>query len=147
MLFALYLELGPVRRLKQEADQLGLQTKIYTDKNGKSSGGRPFGRGSLYHLLSNPIYAGRVPHKDESFEGQHEAIIDADTWEAVQKQLADQAPRASRTDSDRCSSPLRGKIFDEFGARLTPSHAVKSGRRRAEVGHPGSWIERNLPHC
>jgi len=128
-LFALYLKLGSVRRLKQEADRRGLRTKIYTDKNGKSSGGRPFGRGSLYHLLSNPIYAGRVPHKDESFEGQHEAIIDSGTWEAVQKQLAAQAPPPSRTDSPRGSSPLRGKLFDESGVRLTPSHTVKSGKR------------------
>ena len=129
LLFALYLELRSVRRLKQEADRRGLQTKVYTDKNGRSSGGRPFGRGSLYHLLSNPIYAGRVPHKDESFEGQHEAIIDSGTWEAVQKQLAEQAPPSSRTDSARGSSPLRGKLFDESGDRLTPSHTVKSGRR------------------
>lgn len=129
LLFALYLELGSVRRLKQEADQRGLRTRIYTDMNGKSSGGRPFGRGSLYHLLSNPIYAGRVPHKDESFEGQHEAIIDSGTWEAVQKQLAEQAPPPSRTDSARGSSPLRGKLFDESGVRLTQSHTVKSGRR------------------
>lgn len=129
LLFALYLELGSVRRLKQEADQRGLRTKIYTDRNGKTSGGRPFGRGNLYHLLSNPIYAGCVPHKDESFEGQHEGIIDAETWEAVQKQLADQAPPPSRTDSDRGSSPLRGKLFDESGNRLTPSRTVKSGRR------------------
>jgi DNA invertase Pin-like site-specific DNA recombinase len=129
LLFALYLELGSVRQLKREADQRGLRTKLHTDTNGKTSGGRPFGRGSLYHLLSNPIYAGRVPHKDESFEGQHEAIIDAETWVAVQKQLADQAPPPSRTDSDRSSNPLRGKIFDESGVRLTPSHTVKSGRR------------------
>lgn len=129
LLFALYLELRSVRQLKQEADQRGLRTKVYTDKNGRSSGGRPFGRGSLYHLLSNPIYAGRVPHKDESFEGQHEAIIDAEIWAAAQKQLADQAPAPSRTDSDQGSSALCGKLFDASGARLTPSHTVKSGKR------------------
>jgi len=129
LLFALYLELGSVRQLKQEADRRGLRTKVHTDKNGRSSGGRPLGRGSLYHLLSNSIYAGRVPHKDESFEGQHKAIIDAQVWEAVQKQLANQAPPPSRTDTDRGSSPLRGKLFDESGVRLTPSHTVKSGKR------------------
>ena len=129
LLFSLYLEFGSVRQLKLEADRRGLRTKTYADKGGKTSGGRPFGRGSLYHLLGNPIYAGRVPHKDESFEGQHEAIIDTETWEAVQKQLANQAPPPSRTDSNRGSSPLRGKLFDEFGARLTPSHTVNSGRR------------------
>lgn len=150
-LFALYLELGSVRRLKQEADRRGLRTKIYTDKNGRSSGGRPFGRGSLYHLLRNPIYAGRVPHKDQSFEGQHEAIIDGKTWEAVQKQLAAQAPPPSRTDGDRGSSPLRGKLFDDSGARLTPSHTVKSGRRyryyvsRLESSRTGSISSGDTP--
>jgi hypothetical protein len=137
LLFALYLELGSVRQLKQEADRRGLRTKNYTGKNGKTSGGRPFGRGSLYHLLSNPIYAGRVPHKDESFDGQHEAIIDAEIWAAVQKQLADQAPPPSRANGDRCLSPLCGKLFDESGTRLTPSHTVKSGRRyRYYVSRP-----------
>lgn len=128
-LFSLYLELGSVRRLKQESDRRGLRSKIYTDSNGKISGGCVFGRGSLYHLLSNPIYAGRVPHKDESYEGQHQAIIEIETWKAVQKQLAEQAPPTSRTDTNHYSSPLRGKLFDESGARLTPSHTVKSGRR------------------
>lgn len=88
-----------------------------------------FGRGSLHHLLSNPTYTGRVPHKEESFECQYEAIVDADTWGAVQNQRADQPPPPARTDSDRGSSPLRGKLFDAFGARPTPSHSVKSGRR------------------
>jgi DNA invertase Pin-like site-specific DNA recombinase len=128
-LFQLYLELGSVRRLKQEADRRGLRTKVHACKKGKQTGGGPFGRGALYHLLSNPIYLGRIPHKQESYMGQHPAIVDAETWAAVQKQLADQAPPPSRTDSDRGSSPLRGKLFDESGARLTPSHTLKSGRR------------------
>ena len=137
LLFSLYLELESVRRLKQESDQRGLRTKVYTDKNGKISGGLPFGRGSLYHLLSNPIYVGRVPHKEESHEGQHEAIVEVDTWEAVQRKFSEQAPPVSRTNGEHHSSPLRGKLFDESGVRLTPSHTVKSGRRyRYYVSRP-----------
>jgi site-specific DNA recombinase len=128
-LFQLYLDLGSVRRLKQEADRRGLRTKVRVCKKGRKTGGGPFGRGGLYHLLSNPIYAGRVPHKEDSYAGQHPAIVDPETWEAVQQQLADQAPAKSIRSWEPNLSPLRGKLFDVSGARLTPSHTVKSGQR------------------
>ena len=128
-LFRLYLELGTVRRVKEEADGLGLTTKVRSGADQRMRGGHPLSRGHIYHLLSNPIYAGRIPHKGESYEGQHPAIIDPERWDAVQKQLAAQAPdRPARTGASN-RSPLRGKLFDEAGALLTPSHAVKSGRR------------------
>jgi site-specific DNA recombinase len=128
-LFRLYLELGSVRRVKEAADSLGLMTKIRPDADRRMRGGRPLSRGHLYHLLSNPIYAGRIPHRGDSFEGQHPAIIDRETWDAVQKQLAAQAPNRPARANTSTRSPLRGKLFDETGALLTPSHAVKSGRR------------------
>ena len=43
--------------------------------------------GALYTLLANPIYIGRIRHKDTSYPGQHQAIIDLPLWEAVQRHL------------------------------------------------------------
>ena len=63
--FALYRELGCVRRVKEEADRLGLRTKCSTTTNGTERGGKPFSRGHLYTLLSNPIYIGHIAHKGE----------------------------------------------------------------------------------
>ena len=86
-------------------------------------------RGTLYKLLNNPLCAGRIAHKGETYDGRHPAIIDPETWAAVQAQLdantRDQAKRTRRTEP----SPLTGKLFDEAGERLTPTHAVKAGRR------------------
>src|SRR5205823_8243449 len=65
-LFALYLELGSVRRVKEVADQLGLGTKHRIVK-GLPQGGRPFSRGHIYKLLSNPIYTGRIAHKGQLY--------------------------------------------------------------------------------
>jgi site-specific DNA recombinase len=62
-IFALYRELGCVRRVKEEADRLGLRTKCSTTTNGTERGGKPFSRGHLYTLLSNPIYTGHIAHK------------------------------------------------------------------------------------
>ena len=86
--FALYRELGCVRRVKEEADRLGLRTKCSTTANGTERGGKAFSRGHLYTLLSNPIYTGQIAHKGELHPGQHPALIDDETWTAVRDQLA-----------------------------------------------------------
>jgi hypothetical protein len=57
-MFALYRKLGCVRRVKDEADRLGLRTKRRRSANGIERGGAPFSRGHIYRLLSNPIYTG-----------------------------------------------------------------------------------------
>src|SRR5437588_2194117 len=87
-IFALYLELASVRRLKDAVDQHGWTTKRHTTSAGKLQGGRPISRGHLYRILANPIYIGRIAHKGQLHPGQHEALIAPETWEAVQAQLA-----------------------------------------------------------
>src|SRR6266480_2597009 len=59
-IFALYRELGCVRRVKNEADRIGLHTKRATTAEGAERGGKSFSRGHLYTLLSNPIYTGQI---------------------------------------------------------------------------------------
>jgi site-specific DNA recombinase len=128
-IFALYLELGSVRRVKQEVDRLGLSTKRTRIGNGIERGGKPFSRGHLYGLLSNPIYTGQIAHKDQLYRGQHPALIDAETWAAVRDQLAANASDHQRKTKAAEPSLLAGLLVDVRGERLTPTHAVKKGRR------------------
>jgi DNA invertase Pin-like site-specific DNA recombinase len=128
-LFARYLALGTVRRLKDEADRQGLVTKRRVSRSGKETGGRPFSRGNLYRLLANPIYVGRIPHRGESYPGQHDTIVDQETWTRAQDQL--RANARTRRSAINAASPslLTGLVFDETGDRLCPTHANKKGRR------------------
>src|SRR5262249_13965602 len=128
-IFALYRELGSVRRVKEEADRLGLRTKRCVTANGTARGGKPFSRGHLYGLLSNPIYAGQIAHKGQLFQGQHPALIDNETWIAVRDQLATNAGDHRYKAKSAEPSLLTGLLVDARGERLTPSHAVKKGRR------------------
>jgi hypothetical protein len=90
---------------------------------------RSFSRGHLYWLLSNPIYAGDIRHKDQVLRGQHEAIVDRDLWQAVQQKLKVQSPSRTSAANRASGSLLAGLLFDETGDRLTPSQATKDGRR------------------
>jgi hypothetical protein len=128
-IFRRYLELGSVYKLKTELDAKRITSKRRIGANGKSWGGQPITAGALYHLLRNPICCGRIGHKEQSYEGVHEAIIELGLWEAVQRLLA--VNRRERRNGTSANDPslLAGLIVDAEGKRLTPSHAAKGGKR------------------
>ena len=129
MLFGLYLKHARVKLVKQEADRRGLRTKIRKPNNGRRRGGESFTRGHLYKLLANPIYVGEIAHKGMRYAGEHQAIIDRETWDAVQEQLARNAVVRRCRSNAKAPSLLAGLLFDGDGIRMVPSHANKAGRR------------------
>src|SRR5436853_271686 len=96
---------------------------------GIERGGRPFSRGHIYNLLSNPIYIGEIAHKGQLYPGQHPVLIDAETWTAVRDQLVTNATNHRRKADAAEPSLLAGLLTDARGERFTASHAVKKGRR------------------
>jgi site-specific DNA recombinase len=87
-LFDLYLGLRSLMPLVGECARRGWTTKAWTTKSGKPQGGRALDKGRLYALLTNPVYAGKVRHHGEVFEGEHEGIIDPELFDRVQRRLA-----------------------------------------------------------
>jgi site-specific DNA recombinase len=135
-LYDLYLENGLIRVVKERAEDLGLRSRRRVRGAGRASGGTVFDRGHIHHILSNPIYAGRIRHKEQVYEGQHPAIIDPAIWDQVQEMLEGMAAKARGTRRKATRSLLAGKLFDETGDRLTPSHSRKNGRRlRYYISH------------
>jgi site-specific DNA recombinase len=136
-LYDLYEKHGTVRGVYVEAADLQLRSRQRTTGEGTQTGGNAFSRGHIHHLLSNPIYAGRIRHKTKVQEGQHDAIIEPDRWDRIQTTLQDGAAKGRARKTVKQRSLLCGKIFDETGDRLTPSHSkTKAGLRlRYYVSH------------
>ncbi len=128
-IYDLYRQKKTVRKVAECANRLGLRTRMVNGSNGCSKGGKPFTRGHIYAILTNPIYAGRIRHKDKVYDGQHPAIIEPETWEEIQKLLVTGAARERGSKQLSHQSALAGKLFDETGDRLTPSHSRKNGKR------------------
>src|SRR5207253_1120801 len=132
-----YAALGSVQLLKAELETHGIAGKRWTSASGRSWGGRPIGRGALYLILRNRLYRGEIVHKDQSYPGEHEAIIDAALWDAVQARLAENAVERGTGVRVKNPSLLTGLLFDSEGYRMTPTHAVKKGTRyRYYVSRP-----------
>ena len=128
-IFRRYCELGSVRLLKEELDRDGYRSKLRIAGDGSHSGDKSFARGALYTLLRNPIYVGEIRHKDARHPGQHQPIVERSVWDRAQELLLAHTVRKETKPGESSPSPLIGKLFDETGEGLTPSHAVKGNRR------------------
>ena len=120
VLYELYLNHGTVKRAMEEAAKRDIRSKQ----------NRLMGYGHVHHVLTNPVYAGMIRHKTHVYEGKHAAIIERNLWDRVQIQLKTNAskPRSMTTKAGN-RSLLAGKLKDETGDKLVPSHANKKGRR------------------
>jgi DNA invertase Pin-like site-specific DNA recombinase len=135
-IFRRYAELGSVLDLRDELAAAGIQGKTIAGREETEGPKRRLDRGALYHLLQNRLYRGEIAFKGKVYPGQHDAIVDEELWTAVADRLSNN--RAIRRHRSTAASPslLAGLIRDGEGIPLTPTHAVKKGRRyRYYVSH------------
>lgn len=111
-----FLEVGSCRALHRELRAEGMRSKVFVTRSGKVRGGGPISDAAIHHILGNPVYAGRVRHKDTTYPGEHEAIVDDETWGAAQT-LRDQRSRYSGN-LQPTPNFLRGLFHDSHGRRM-----------------------------
>ncbi|MEE9239716.1 MAG: recombinase family protein, partial [bacterium] len=128
-IFSTYVHLGSVRKLKENLDARGIVSKKRVAQNGKRLGGNPISPGALYSLLKNPVYLGEICHKGNRYPGEHEAIVDRELWERSQAMLEENRVSQKTGSGAKDASLLAGILWDGQGERLSPSHAVKKGKR------------------
>jgi DNA invertase Pin-like site-specific DNA recombinase len=126
-IFRLYLEFGSLNRLLAELRRRKMVTRLRRLSSGRTVGGIPFARGSLGHLLRNRFYIGEVVYKGEILPSNHPPILNRDLFDAVQAKLAGQNNEPSPARRAASEAPLIGRIFDDRGNRMSPSHTRKRG--------------------
>ncbi len=119
-IFALYLDLGALLPTAYELNARGWTTKA----------GGAWSNTSLHAFLTSPLYAGKIRAGAEVVPGQHEAIVDQATWDAVQTQLTNRAarPRGWRAPK-RDGALLAGLLKCACGSSMIRSSTKKHGRR------------------
>jgi site-specific DNA recombinase len=130
-IFALYLEHQSLLPVVQELERRGWVGKRWQTRKGRTRGGRPFTKTSLYRLLTNVVYAGQVRYKDEVHPGEQPALIDADTFGRVQALLRSHGPAIGAPSRHRFASLLKGLLRClPCDCAMTPAHTTRKGRRR-----------------
>jgi len=127
-IFERYLALGSIPARQRELRGEAVVTRERRLANGKIVGAVALTNGALSHILKNRHYLGELNHHGRSWPAEHEPIVDVGLFDAVQARLADNLNRAANRKA-KSGTLLMGKIFDDRGNPMSPSHAVKKGAR------------------
>ncbi|MBT8342778.1 MAG: recombinase family protein [Desulfatitalea sp.] len=110
-IYQLYLEHQAMIPVVHELQRRGWTTKYWTTKKGRELGGKPFRKASLFRLLTNTIYTGNVDFKGTIYKGEHEAIMDAETWQRVQETLRRNGKTGGERVRNKYGALLKGLLF------------------------------------
>jgi DNA invertase Pin-like site-specific DNA recombinase len=128
-IFKRYLELNSLVSLAKDLDQNNIRSKRWTARSGKERGGYLYGPSGLSYLLRNRIYLGEITHKDKSYPGEHDAIIDTDLFQQVQDRLAANHHKFVQRRARSAACPLHNKIFDAQGRPMRPNFGYGRGKK------------------
>jgi site-specific DNA recombinase len=110
-IFDLYLELRGLTAVVQELNRRGWRMKSWTTRGGRQRRGSPWNKRSLHPLLRNPLYAGLQRLGDQTFKGDHKAILPKATWEAVQRILDGNRVNGGAEHRNQTGALLRGLLW------------------------------------
>lgn len=109
-IFNLYLAKESLLAVVSELAHRQWANKRRITKKGKHLGGRPFDKATLYVLLTNPVFVGKICHKEDVYDGEHEPIIERDVFDRVQALLRHNGRTGGVEVRNRYGALLRGLL-------------------------------------
>ena len=130
LIFRRFTALKSVTQLERELRFQGVTAKTYVSQTGKQRYGSALCKLQIYRILDNKVYLGLVAHKGNVYQGQHEAIIDQETWDLARAAVG-QSPRSrARRTATKEHALLRGLVHCGLcGLPMTPVHTLRDGKK------------------
>jgi len=130
-IFDLYLRGNSTLKIVQIFNEKGYKTKKITCKNGKSIGEVKYSVARIQWMLRHPVYMGKASYNGQIYDGEHEAIIDEETFKKTQA-LLDQNHRERKvTKNTDCtgllSHILHCKACNTF---MVHTYTIKNGTHK-----------------
>ena len=130
-IFRLYLDHEKLLGVVAELGRRGWANKRWMSAKGKSMGGRPFDKCSVFKLLTNTAYMGLVRHKQATYPGEHEAIVGEPTFRRVQDILKRNGPTGGALVRNKYNALLKGLLTCSCcNCSMGHSYSSKGGKMR-----------------
>lgn len=110
-IFDLYLEHQSLLATARVLNSRGWTTKSWLTRKGIERGGRPFDKNNLFRLLTNPVYIGKIDFKGETYEGEHQGVLDAVIWQNAQDLLSRNGRSGGRLVRNKYGALLKGLLY------------------------------------
>jgi len=129
-IFDEYLRRQSLIRTCQWLSERGWTTKSWTTRAGQTRGGQPFDKVRLFRVLNNVAYLGKLRYKDEIHSGEHEAIVDEETFNRVQQMLRSNGRDGGSHVRNKHGALLKGLLFCKPCSRPMMHGYTSKGNRR-----------------
>ena len=86
-IYQLYREHGSLDAVVTKLAERGWTNKSWKSRRGIRHTGKPFSKSTLRLLLTNPTYRGQVCYRGALYPGEHQAIVEPNLWEEVNRDL------------------------------------------------------------
>jgi site-specific DNA recombinase len=146
-MFSLYLEAGSLLPVVKDLAKRGWTTKQWRTKAGVAKNGTPFNKANLHHLLTNPVYAGKIRHKTDLYDGEHEAIVSPETFNRVQDQLHHNCRTGGAEVRNRHGALLKGLMHCKACGRAMVHTFTAQGAKRYRYYACTNAIKRGRDSC
>ena len=128
-IFERYSQIGSARFVAQDLNEKGHRTKTWITRKGKLHKGGKFKPDIVYRILKNPLYIGKVTHKDKIYIGEQKAIVTKSIWEEAQSLLAGNLVAKTRRKTE-ITTPFRGLLkCGHCGGSMGLNYTQKTDRR------------------
>ena len=125
-IFKEFIVLKSFKKLAESLREKEIRTKKHFSSSGKITGGNYFTTGAIYHILNNPIYVGKIKHKNVLYDGEHKAIIDERIWQATRRILKSNPKSRAGNTKRKIPAVLMGLLkCGGCNSSMTPTHTKK----------------------
>lgn len=129
-IFELYLKERALLPVVQELARRGWTNKRWTTRKGIERGGAVFDKPTLYRMLTNLIFIGKIDYKGEIYEGEHPAIVSEDVFSRVRTLLRENRRNGGSDVRNRYGALLKGLLYcGSCKTSMIHSYTVHKNRR------------------
>ena len=127
-MFKLSMKLQSCRKVAEAMNAEGIFMKNYRTKTGKDMGGQRWRTRTVYDLLTDKKYIGKIEHKGVAYDGEHDGIVDESIFEKVAKVLRSNKVVTHKHQSKRFALLRRMLRCGECGSLVQPVWTKNHGR-------------------
>ncbi|MEN9782129.1 MAG: hypothetical protein RL208_279 [Pseudomonadota bacterium] len=131
-IFESYLEVKSIDLLKQKLNSEGIKTKQWQAKSGKNYGKTKWTNSMLGRVLRNPVYVGKIHHKGNVYDGEHDGIIDDVLFNQVQELLQSQN-RRNNDNLEIGKYLLFQRLYNENGEMFKCDACLKTNKSKTKT--------------
>lgn len=126
-IFDLYLKDNSTLKIVHMFNEKGYKTNKIACKNGKTLGGVKYSVARIQWMLRHPIYMGKALYNGQIYAGEHEAIIDEETFKKTQALLDENHRERKATKNIDCTGLLSRILHCKVcGTYMTHTYTIRN---------------------